>query len=621
MKCEHNHPDQQIHFIHQTLAVTFHPLLSSTGTVKLALLILLTSLLILAGCTKDRAYPGEPLPVLSITNITMTEGNAGTSNMLFTVTLSTASTTAITVNYATANATALAGSDYTAVNGLLTIPANSTTATITVVVKGDLSIEADETFTLNLSRPTAATIAIAQATATIVNDDFPTLSIANSSVTEGNVGTSNMLFTVTLSATSLAAITVNYATSNATALAGSDYLAANATLTIPSGASSGTITVLVNGDTTNEPDETFTVTLSNATAATINSASATATIINDDLPTLSISNASVVEGSNLGSTNLIFNITLSVAAPNIVSVNYATADGTALSSSDYTAGAATLNIAAGLTSGTVTVLVAADTITFESNETLSVTLSNAVNATISTATATGTILNDDAAYLNDTGIALWGNATNNNLTVSQVNFPRQDADFGRDANVLLNSATDGKLGFSFTKLDATGAPLSNQTLPGTCVLDQTTGLMWEVKSNAAGLRNKNHTYSWLNNNNTSNGGAAGSANLGTCADAVNCDTEKYIAAVNGAGLCGHSDWRLPGKEALRSVLDYSIASPGPAIDTAYFTNSIGNKYWSATARDSASAWYVDFSLSNTTGSANTGTKSTPYRIRLVRGGL
>ena len=112
------------------------------------------------------------LPTLSIADVVVTEGNAATTTT-FTVTLSAAAAGAVTVSYATADGTATAGSDYTATSGTLSFAAGETTKTITVAIAGDTVVEPDETFTVNLSAATGATIADAGALGTIVNDDGP----------------------------------------------------------------------------------------------------------------------------------------------------------------------------------------------------------------------------------------------------------------------------------------------------------------------------------------------------------------------------------------------------------------------------------------------------------------
>ena len=158
--------------------------------------------------------------------MTVTEGNSGTVNATFTVSLSTASGQTVTVNYATADGTAVAPGDYTAGSGTLTFNPGATTQTLNVPVIGDTLNEPNETFFVNLSAPSNATILDGQGQGTITNDDaLPSLSIGNVTVTEGNSGTVNATFTVSLSAASGQTVTVNYATADGTAVAPGDYTA------------------------------------------------------------------------------------------------------------------------------------------------------------------------------------------------------------------------------------------------------------------------------------------------------------------------------------------------------------------------------------------------------------
>jgi hypothetical protein len=214
----------------------------------------------------------------------VTEGNTGTVNAAFTVTLSPSSSSTVTVKYATANGTATAGSDYVAASGTLTFTAGQTSKTISVAVNGDTADEPNEAFYLSLSNPTNATIATGQGTATIVDDDIPTvsMSINDVSVAEGNSGTTNAVLTVTLSGTTAQTVTVNYATANGTATAGSDYSAAIGSLTFTPGQTSKAITIAVNGDATVEPNETFVVNLNSPVGATLADGQGQVTILNDD---------------------------------------------------------------------------------------------------------------------------------------------------------------------------------------------------------------------------------------------------------------------------------------------------------------------------------------------------
>ena len=154
------------------------------------------------------------------------------------------------------------------------------------MTKGDLIFEPDETFVVSLSSAINATLSDAQASGTIKNDDnvpsTPALTISDATVTEGNSATKSMVFTVSLSSAT-GAVSVTYATLNATAAAPADFSAVSGVLTFPANTLSRTITVTVNGDTTLESDETFTLELSNPFGATLTNAQATGTIKNDDV--------------------------------------------------------------------------------------------------------------------------------------------------------------------------------------------------------------------------------------------------------------------------------------------------------------------------------------------------
>ena len=227
----------------------------------------------------------DPQPTISINSVSQNEGNSGTTPFVFTVTLSAASGQTVTVNYFTADGTATAPSDYTAIpNTVLTFAPGETTKSVTVLVNGDTTPEANETFTVNLATPTNATIATAQGIGTIVNDDaaLPSLTINDVRVVEGNSGTVNAVFTVTLSAAATTPVSVAYATANGTATAGSDYVATNGTLNFAVGQTTQTITVVVNGDLIKEANETFFVNLSNASGATIADNQGVGIIIDND---------------------------------------------------------------------------------------------------------------------------------------------------------------------------------------------------------------------------------------------------------------------------------------------------------------------------------------------------
>jgi hypothetical protein len=235
----------------------------------------------------DRTWGVTP-PTISIGDAPMiTEGNSGTLNATFTVTLSKPSTAAVTVSYATADDTATAGSDYVAKTGTLTIPAGQTSGTFTVAVMGDRIVESTtEEFSVQLTSPTNATIANAWGTGRIL-DDEPRINIGNVSKSEGNGNgnnkTTTFTFTVSLSNAYDQAVTVNYATANGTATAGSDYQAKSGSVTFAPGETIKTITIVVNGDKAKESNETFFVDLFGPSSnAFINTSRGTGTILDDD---------------------------------------------------------------------------------------------------------------------------------------------------------------------------------------------------------------------------------------------------------------------------------------------------------------------------------------------------
>jgi hypothetical protein len=223
-------------------------------------------------------------PQLTVSDATVTEGNSGTTNATFTVTLSAAAASNVTVQYATVGGTATSGTDFTAASGTLTFTPGQTSKTVTVAVAGEAAYERDEDFFLALSSATKAVIADGVGGGTIQNDDAqPTILMnAPSSVTEGNSGSTAFVFTITLSAPSWAPVTVDYATADWGATAGTDYQAASGTLTFAPRETTKTITVLVFGDTTYEGDEWFSMTLSNPVGGTLSMGVSYVSITNDD---------------------------------------------------------------------------------------------------------------------------------------------------------------------------------------------------------------------------------------------------------------------------------------------------------------------------------------------------
>jgi uncharacterized repeat protein (TIGR01451 family) len=223
---------------------------------------------------------------ISLLDISVGEGNSGITPATFTIALSVPSTKQITVNFATAPVSggATAGVDYVAQSGVLTFPAGSATPqTVTVDVLGDLIDENNEAFSLQLSGAVNATITRALGRATILDDDDPpSVTIADVTLTEGQSGTKSFVFTFTLSGVSALTTRVRYETANGTATAGSDYTARSGEIVFSPGVTSMTVAIAVAGDTAVEPDEGFFVNLNTPTNLTIGDAQAVGTILNDD---------------------------------------------------------------------------------------------------------------------------------------------------------------------------------------------------------------------------------------------------------------------------------------------------------------------------------------------------
>ena len=357
------------------------------------------------GTILDNDEPG--LPVISVADASATEG----SPVVFTITMSHAATQNVKVDISTSNGTASSGffgigGDYIpALFASVNFAAGETSKTYSVTTVQDSSLEGDETFNLTISLSGAhqsrATIGNGTAVGTIIDDELPpspALSISNASTTEGG----NLTFNVAMSPTASGTVTVDYATSGGTATSGSDFTAGSGTLSFAPGESTKSIIVATTDDGSTESAETMTVGLSNATGgAIIANATGTGTINDNDGPTLpvvSVSNASAIEGNN---TNMVFTLTMTPAASQSITVNYATSDGTATGSGgrrDYNAKSGTVTFSNGSSTRTVSVGLRGDPYP-EDDETFFLTISltgaNQNKATIGNAVGTGTIIDND----------------------------------------------------------------------------------------------------------------------------------------------------------------------------------------------------------------------------------
>ena len=208
-----------------------------------------------------------------------------------------------------------------------------------------------------------------------------------------------------------------------------------------------------------------------------------------------------------------------------------------------------------------------------------------------------------AVGLNDTGFTTCADASGATVSCTAATAVQgQDARYGRDAAAgtgALTKVGGGANGFDFTKISNAGNPLLATAPLGTaagewgCTYDNTTGLMWEVKT-TSGLRAHPYVYSWYSTDSSSNGGAVGTAGAGGCFDPLRCDTQAYVQDINAASMCGHNDWRLPTVREL-----FGVTRAGNVIDSGYFPQPYyapSPLYWSGStyAANSDSAYIVSF---------------------------
>ncbi|MBX3745853.1 MAG: DUF11 domain-containing protein [Verrucomicrobiae bacterium] len=333
-------------------------------------------------------------PRLTIGDVRVVEGHTGTRDAVFTVGLTEASGRPVTVSYETADGTARAGNDYIAASGTLSFSPGETSKPVTVKVIGDRVAEPDETFLVSLRNPSEAGLQRERAVGTIEDDDVCEISIEDVTVTEGDSGTTQAVFRVSLSVANSRTVTVRYATADGTATAGEDYEARSGELEFAPGTTVGTVVVPVIGDCRVEADERFYVDLSGAVNAGVARARGTGTIRDDDSGQLFIDDVTVIEGPAGTTTPAVFTVRLSAASCETVTVRYETADGTATEGEDYRRATGLLTFPAGTVALPVTVTVLGDDIP-EPNEMFFVRLSDPVRATLGRQQGIGTIVDDD----------------------------------------------------------------------------------------------------------------------------------------------------------------------------------------------------------------------------------
>jgi uncharacterized repeat protein (TIGR01451 family) len=336
-------------------------------------------------------------PTIALSSATYSAGE-GDGTATVTANLSNPSAFTVTVDYNSTDGTATAGDDYTAVSDTLTFAPGDTEGTFDVTLLEDVIDETNETLTLTLSAPVSGTLGSPSSATLTINDNDAAPSIAFDSATySADEGAGSTTMTVTLSNPSVFTVTVDYATGDGTATAGTDYTGISGTLTFEPGSTSDTFDVAIFEDTTDEDDETVIMTLTNAISGTVGTPNpATLTILdNDGEPTINFPTSEFSIGEEDGTATLT--VTLSNPSDFPITVDYETGDGTATAGDDYVAASGTLTFTPGVTTTTFSVTVINDTLD-ENDETVLLTLTNPSAFELGGgATATLTIEDDDAS--------------------------------------------------------------------------------------------------------------------------------------------------------------------------------------------------------------------------------
>ena len=234
--------------------------------------------------------------------------------------------------------------------------------------------------------------------------------------------------------------------------------------------------------------------------------------------------------------------------------------------------------------------------------------------------ADGAICN--GGYLIDEQGAVIADPDNHSGNSTFIAFDNEDCELGRDADATLNDDSDGNAGFSLTRLNSDGSEYSGSgdygTDPWSCVLDNVTGLIWEVKTNDNTLRDRDEGFTWYNSSTAD--GTPSDQDTGDFVDYVNGNAEVN----SGNGLCGQTNWRLPTVQELVGISDFSTYEP--VVDTSYFPNSRTGAYeWSWTADLNSDtenlsnfAWLYNYYIGSIRSGGNSlGATSNSFYVRLV----
>lgn len=305
--------------------------------------------------------------------------NENSGSATINVTLSRAAAFPVTVDYIASNGTALTGSDYSATTGTLTFAPGEMSKSFPVAITNDNLFENSETVNLTLQNNTPVSVTISplgkQAQLTIVDDDpQPVVTFSQSNYTVNEAG-GTATVTVSLSSLSSFPVTVDFATANGTALAGSDYTANSGKLTFAPGERNKSFTVVIRADALDESDENVELKVSNPSGASLSTPGMALLTITDDDPTPTMQFAQATTAVNESNTTLTITVTLNAPSGQLVTVNYASSNGTATEGADYAAVSGALTFAPGTVQQSFELTILDDTLV-EAAETVNLTLSN-----------------------------------------------------------------------------------------------------------------------------------------------------------------------------------------------------------------------------------------------------
>jgi len=559
-------------------------------------------------------------PMLSLSNVSATEGQA----LTFRAQLTAAAATDVTFTWSTANDSAIAGTHYTAASTNATILAGQLYIDFSVSSTNTAAVcQTDRVFGVNLSNIVGAAPGVVNATGTITDDDFPSLSVAANSAEEGN----SLPIAATLSAAcSTQAISFSWSNSAGTATANTDFTQiTNQSATIVAGQTSVNLATPTIEDGVDEPDETFTVTVSNISAGSISGATAIGTILDDDVtPVITLGSPSA--GENAGSVTVT--VTLSAPAGTNVTFDWRTINGTASSPGDYTAVSWTpVTITAGQTSASLVVNLTND-ISVESTETFTVEIANLVGATTNNAQTTVTITDNDSTpwlegYQYRRRITLNNRGQNETFSNFQtaVHVP-SGFDFSKtleSGNDIRFTSSDGTTPLNF-EIDewndsgSSGSPSYLWVKVPTITASSGSDFVYMYYGNNAALSGQNAAQTWsngysrvhhMNVYNTSSGITSARAiisaanttvfrivingqNFGFTSDssATNAEVQAgLVSAINAAPPAGVSAAATPG-----TTNSVTITAASPITLDAFVQNPVATGTF---ARSSRLYFYVD----------------------------